>query len=184
MWQVNFAPEKTPAMVITLSPAASHAILGLVCFGGKCLPLEQHIKILGMAVDRCLRFDYHIATVVRQISYHVSDICRIAGNLDGILTLYKAQIRLCMEYGALTWMSSTATHVQRLDVVQRRAIQLVDCEKHQQPAHVTSLEHRHEVSALVVFHKAQVQEVPHLSRLRLSPSAARGRPDQHSQVTR
>ncbi|KAG0714918.1 hypothetical protein GWK47_013184 [Chionoecetes opilio] len=34
---------------------------------------------------------------------------------------------------------------------------------------VTSLEHRRDVSALVVCHKAQVQEVPHLSLLRLPP---------------
>ena len=72
-----------------------------------------------------------------------------------------------MEYGALTWMSSVIVHVQRLDAVQRRALRLVDGEEHQQPAHVTSFEHMRDVSALVVFHKAQVQEVPHLSRLRL-----------------
>ena len=85
----------------------------------------------------------------------------MAGKLDtyGILTLYKAQIRPCMEYSALTWMSSAATHVQRLDAVQRRALRLVDRDEHQQPAHVTELEHQCDVSAPVVFHKAQMQEL-------------------------
>ncbi|KAG0730334.1 hypothetical protein GWK47_028452 [Chionoecetes opilio] len=36
---------------------------------------------------------------------------------------------------------------------------------------VTSLEHRRDMSVLVVCHKAQVQEVPHLSSLRLPPRA-------------
>ena len=62
--------------------------------------------------------------------------------------------------------------LQRLDAVQRRALRLVDGEEHQQPAHVTSLEQQRDVSALVVFHKAQVQEVPHLGRLRLTPRPA------------
>ena len=64
-----------------------------------------------------------------------------------------------------------ATHVQRLDAMQRRALQLVDSEEHQQPAHVTSLEHRRDVVlvVLVVFHKVQLQEVPHLNRLRHTP---------------
>ncbi|XP_045132150.1 40S ribosomal protein S15-like [Portunus trituberculatus] len=42
----------------------------------------------------------------------------------GTLTLYKAQIRPCMEYGALSWMSSATVHMQRLDAVQRRALRL------------------------------------------------------------
>ena len=49
------------AMVISRSPAAFQAVSGLVCFGGKCLPLEEHIKILGAAVDCCLHLDHHIA---------------------------------------------------------------------------------------------------------------------------
>ena len=40
MWQVNFAPEKTQAMVISRSPVASQAVSGLVCFVGKFLTLK------------------------------------------------------------------------------------------------------------------------------------------------
>ena len=172
LWQVNFAPEKTQAMVISRSPGASYAVSGHLRFGGKCLPLQDHIKILGVSVDRNLRFDHHIAGIARQTSLRVSALRRVADTLDprGILTLYKAQIRPCMEYGALTWMSSAATHMQRLDAVQRRALRLVASGENQQhAAPVTSLEHRRDVSALVVCHKTQVQRVSHLDPLRLLP---------------
>ena len=59
-----------------------------------------------------------------------------------------------MEYGALTWMSSAATHVQILDAVQQCALQQVDSDEHQQSAHITSLEQQHNELALVVYHKA------------------------------
>ena len=132
------------------------------------MPLEEHIKVLGVAVDRCLRFDHHVAAVARQTSQRVSALRRMAGNLDfhGILTLYKAQIRPCMEYDVLIWMSSAITHVQR------RALRLVYSNEHQQPAYILSLEHRRHMSVLVIFHKAQVQEVPHLGRLRFTPRPA------------
>ena len=173
VWQVNFAPEKTQAMVISRSPGASHAVSGQLRFGDKSLPLQDYVKILGVSVDRSLRFDHHIAGVARQTSLRVSALRRMADTLDprGILTLYKAQIRPCMEYGALSWMSSAATHMQRLDAVQRRALRLVATEEEQQqhPAPVTSLEHRRDVSALVVCHKSQVQRVSHLDPLRLLP---------------
>ena len=75
----------------------------------------------------------------------------------------------CMEYGTLTCMSSAVTPRKRLDEVQGRVLKLVETDKHQQPAPVTSLEHRSDVSVLVVCNKTQVQGIPNLDRLRLPP---------------
>ena len=55
-----------------------------------------------------------------------------------------------MEYGALVWMSSAATHMKRLDEAQRRAVKLVDTDEHQQPVYVMSLENQCNMSALMV----------------------------------
>uniref|UniRef100_A0A0P4VX79 Uncharacterized protein n=1 Tax=Scylla olivacea TaxID=85551 RepID=A0A0P4VX79_SCYOL len=133
-WQVSFAPEKTQAMVISRSPAASPAVSGCLFFGDQTLPLQEHVKLLGVTVDCGLRFDRHVAAVAHQVSQRVSALRRMSGNLDsrGILTLYKAQIRPCMEYSALSWMSSAPTHLQRLDAVQRRALRLVGMNGQQQ----------------------------------------------------
>ncbi|MPC91667.1 RNA-directed DNA polymerase from mobile element jockey [Portunus trituberculatus] len=176
-WQVDFTPEKTQAMVISRSPAASLAVSGCLCLGGQILPLQESIKVLGVTVDCGLRFDRHVTAVAHQASLRVSALCRMAGSLDsrGILTLYKAQIRPCMEYGALSWMLSAATHLQRLDAVQHCVLRLVGIAAQQQQqeeqTEVTSLEHRRDVLALVVQHKARVLEVPHLSSLRLPARA-------------
>ena len=177
-WQVCFAPEKTQAMVISRSPGASQAVTGQLYFGGKSLPLQEHIKVLGVTVDRGLRFDVHVGAVARQASLRVSALRRMAGTLDprGIVTLYKAQILPYLEYGCLSWMSSAATHMQRLDAVQRRALRLAGYEERQEDQRstipVTTLEHRRDVAAIVVCHKAQVQRIPHLQRLGLPTRAA------------
>ena len=166
VWQGDFAPNKTHAMVISRSPAAPQAVEGQLRFGDVRLPLQDNIKILGVTIDQELRFDQHIKSVARQTSQRVSALRRVAGSLDsrGILTLYKAQIRPCMEYGALTWMSGAATHTRRLDAVQRRALRLLG-EETEIPSTVTSLEHRRDVSALAVYHKAQVLQATHLRQL-------------------
>ena len=44
---------------------------------------------------------------------------------DGLLTLYKAQVRSVMEYIPLTWMSGTRCHLNLLDKVQRQAERLI-----------------------------------------------------------
>ncbi|XP_050714130.1 uncharacterized protein LOC126997114 [Eriocheir sinensis] len=153
-------------MVVSRSPAATQGVEGQLRFGDVQLPLQDNIKVLGITIDRELRYDQHIATVARQTSQRVSALRRVAGSLDprGILTLYKAQIRPCMEYGALSWMSSAVTHARRLDAVQRRALRLLEDEV-EIPASITS-------ATLAVCHKTQVLHTPHLSRLCLTPHLA------------
>ncbi|KAG0727363.1 hypothetical protein GWK47_034818 [Chionoecetes opilio] len=114
----------------------------------------------------------------------VSALRRVARFLDrgGKLLLYKAQIRPYLEYAALSWMSCAASHTRRLDSIQRRALRLVDAADppdHPDPpalfepvSPLDSLEHRRDVAALVVLHKAQVQGVPHLAGLRQPPRVA------------
>ncbi len=122
-------------------------------------------------MDRGLRFDRHIIHIALKASHRVSSLRRVASLLDrrGRLLLYKAQILLYLEYAALSWMSCASTHISKLDSIQRRALRLVEAAG--APAHpevpVDTLEHRRDVAALVVFHKAQVQGVPHLAGLRL-----------------
>ncbi|KAK3894977.1 hypothetical protein Pcinc_001270 [Petrolisthes cinctipes] len=65
-------------------------------------------------------------------------------------------------------MSCAASHIKRLDDIQRRALRLVEAigpPTQPPPSHLDSLEHRRDVAALVVFHKALVHEVPHLTGL-------------------
>ncbi|MPC42445.1 hypothetical protein E2C01_036066 [Portunus trituberculatus] len=67
-WQVSFAPEKMQAMVISRLPGASRAVSEQLCFGGKALSLQDHIKVLGMTVDHCLRFYGHVGAVTQEAS--------------------------------------------------------------------------------------------------------------------
>ncbi len=119
-WQVTFAPEKTQAMEVSRSPAAEPAVEGGLRFGGLPLELQESVKILGVEVDRGLRFDRHIKHIALKASHRVSSLRTVANLLDrrGRLLLYKAQIRPYLEYAALSWMSCVATHISKLDGIQ------------------------------------------------------------------
>ncbi|KAG0723253.1 hypothetical protein GWK47_043036 [Chionoecetes opilio] len=151
---------------------------GRLRFGGVPLPLQEAVKVLGVEVDRELRFDGHIKYIANKASHRVSALRRVASFLDrrGKLLLYKAQIRPYLEYAALSWMSCAASHTRRLVSIQRRALRLVDAAdppvQLEPVSPLDSLEHRRDVAALVVFHKAQVQGVPHLAVLRQPPTIA------------
>ena len=123
-------------------------------------------------MDRGLRFNLHLQTVTRQASLRVSTLCRVATFLNrrGTLLLHKAQIKPYLEYAALTWMSSAAFHLRKLDRVERCTIKLVDGATHQPSNEVSALDpidHRQDVGALLVLQKSQIEEMQHFARLRL-----------------
>ncbi|KAG0710903.1 putative RNA-directed DNA polymerase from transposon X-element [Chionoecetes opilio] len=170
-------------MMVSRSPAARPAVEGTLRFGGVPLPFQEAVKVLGVEVDRELRFDGHIKHIAKKASRRVFALRRVASFLDrgGKLLLYKAQIRPYLEYAALSWMSCAASHTRRLDSIQRRALRLVDAAEPPDPpaqpkpvSPLDSLEHRRDVAAFVVFHKAQVQGVPHLAGLQKPPRVATG----------
>ncbi|XP_045121812.1 uncharacterized protein LOC123510597 [Portunus trituberculatus] len=159
--------------------------------GGNSISLQDSVNILGVEVDSRLLFDRHLVDVAQKASQKVTLLRRLRHLLDadGLLTLYKAQVRPIMEYAPLTWMSSARSHLTLLDKVQRRAERLISNARQQhlprQPWRQRqqqqqqqqqrqedrqvlrdTLDHRRKVAALTVLHKAQIQNVPHLADLR------------------
>ncbi|XP_045101390.1 uncharacterized protein LOC123498345 [Portunus trituberculatus] len=169
-------------MVITRSQGEADQLRGKLRLGPDTIPLQDTIEILGVEVDSRLQFDRHLEKVARNASSKVNLLRRMKHLLhaDGLLTLYKAQVRPIMEYAPLTWMSSARCHLSLLDKVQRRAERLISGATHhqqhqphwrrrqrqQEEQQRHDLEHRRRVAALTVLHKAQVQRVPHLTDLR------------------
>lgn len=124
---MEFAHEKTEGMVVSRFPATIQAAEGCLHFGDATLPLREHVNVLGVEVKREMRFDRHLKNVAPQASLHISALLRVVGylNAKGVIVIYKAKKRPYLEYAALTWMSSAPSHLRRLDVVEQRAMRLV-----------------------------------------------------------
>ena len=77
-----FAPKKTQVMVISRSLAVKLAAEGKLCFDGVPLLLQETVNILGVEVDRELRFDGHIKHISQKASHWVIVLRRVIGFLD------------------------------------------------------------------------------------------------------
>ena len=126
-WQVKFALDKTQAMVVTRIYVDERELHGRLRMAGNTIPLQDSVSILGMEVDSRLLCEHHLEEGVRKASQKVTLLRRLSHllNADGLLTLYKAQVRHIMEYAPLTWMSSAHCHLNLLDKVQKRAERLI-----------------------------------------------------------
>ncbi|XP_063591346.1 uncharacterized protein LOC134768450 [Penaeus indicus] len=113
-WQIRFAPNKTQAMVISRSPAASGVMKDTILMNNTALPLEDLISVLGIDIDSGLRFNRHVSRICKTASLKVTALQRISHllNPQGILTLYKSQIRPHLEYASLSSTSVECIHIQ------------------------------------------------------------------------
>ena len=172
MWEVIFALDKTHAMMVSSSlPPHRPWKDNYGLRASSCLSRDTLRPCMGVTVDRTkLRYDTHTTSLASQTSQRESPLRRATDSLDlrGILTLYQEQICPCMDYDALTWMSSSPTHTIRLHAVQRQAFHLLGKDE-EIATSITSLEHQRNVTKLTVRHKAWVHHTPHLTRLSLPP---------------
>ena len=75
-------------MVVLRFPSTSQAVKGQLRFEGEQLSLQERIKILGVTVNRELRYDTHITPVAQKTSQPVSAL-RIHG-ASSLSTRYKS----------------------------------------------------------------------------------------------
>ena len=87
-----------------------------------------------LEVDSSLTFQRQLETVAHRTFLRVTLLRRVRHLLDadGLLRLYKAQVRPIMEYSPLAWISSAQGHLTLLDKVQRRAERLIQQVRDQQ----------------------------------------------------
>ena len=189
-WQVEFASGKTQAMLISRRPEPTDSAPVNLKLGGRTLPLQESVNILGVEFNNTLTFTGHVKQLAKTAAWKLGCVRRIAHLLDakGVDTVYKAQVRSVMEYSPLAWSSCPPSHLKILDKVQRRAERLImqKCTRGEVIS-LQRLQHRRDVAGLCVMYKVHKQHSPHLSPLRLQPPptpvhSTRGAEDADQQV--
>ena len=108
--------------------------------------------MLGVTSDSDLSWNDHIISVAKSAACKLGFLFRTKRFFTPthLLTIYKAQIRPCLEYSSHLWRGASK-HLNTLDAIQRRAIRLIS-----DPAITDTLDflaHRRSVSALSLFYR-------------------------------
>lgn len=92
---------------------------------------------------------------------------------DGLMTLYKPEVRQVVEYAPFIWVSSVCCHLNLLNKVERQVERLLICthlqlsckrqrqqnnqddERKEQITPLDSVEHQKSVATVIVLHKVQ-----------------------------
>lgn len=116
-WQLNVCPSK--CMVLHIGSCNSDLNYEM---NGKPLPAVREIRDLGIIVDKDLKFNKHICTVVSKAHQRASLILRCFKSRDPSL-LFKAFItyaRPIVEYCSPVWNPHYVANINKIESVQRR----------------------------------------------------------------
>ena len=154
-WRVTFEPTKSQLM--TVSRKRTPPVLPPMVFMGTAIPSEEKLKLLGVQFDKKLSFSGHLHHVSVRAHQRLHFFRKVAPLLDshGRLTVYKGFVRPVMEYSYLVWIGAPQSHLNRLNAVQRRAMQVIG------PTTVLqSLHARRMVGALTYLYKLLCKNGP------------------------
>ena len=95
---------------------------------GELIEENEHIKYLGVFVDKSLKFTKHISYISNLVSRNIGIIARSRYYLDKktTLLLYNSLILPYLNYCCIIWGSNYESQLNKLVVLQKRAVRLVE----------------------------------------------------------
>ena len=102
------------------------------------IPLEckEYVKYLGIIIDCKLNWKYHINYVTLKISKTVGIISKLRYYIPNntLLDIKKSLISPYLPYGIVAWGNAATVHIQKLLVLQKRALRLMNFKSYQDHA--------------------------------------------------
>ena len=133
-------------------------------FGNHALELKDQLEILGVSIDSKLMWAKHLSDISMRAGQRIGALRKVANKLNttGRATVYKSQVRSVMEYASFSWINASATHLNQLDSIQRKALQIIGIDEASACKQLTipSLSHRRHVAAATVMYKMHTDNCP------------------------
>jgi len=139
-WQMSFNPKKTEFLRITNK---HNYISSSYCLQSTPIPLVDHVKYLGVIIDKNLNWSKHVNMISAKAN-------SVRGFLQRNLTkcplsvkssCYTTLVRPILEYACTVWSPYHQHNIAKLEMVQRRAARFV-ANNYDRTASVTELLHR------------------------------------------
>ena len=145
---VNFNAVKTQCCLISRRVDKN---LQDISFDSNSLEFNDKISMLGVTLGSDLSWNDHITITAKAAERKLGLLFRSRRYYtpSQLLTLYRAQIRPCLEYGSHLWRGAPKHSLATLDAIQKREIKLIG-----DPTltnSLNSLAHRRTISALSLY---------------------------------
>jgi len=121
-------PDKSDAIIIgTQQQSFSYSNITTIDIAGSTIPLADHIKVLGVTLDKHLTFDDHVSAVCKSAYYHIRAMryIRPAITEDMAKSVACALVGARLDYANSVLFGVTSKNVTRLQRAQNAAARVV-----------------------------------------------------------
>jgi len=121
-------PDKSDAIIIgTHQRSFSYSNITTIDVAGSTIPLADHIKVLGVTLDKQLTFDDHVSAVCKSAYYHIRAMRHIrpAVTEDMAKSVACALVGARLDYANSVLFGVTSKNVTRLQRAQNAAARAV-----------------------------------------------------------
>ena len=124
--RLTLNPTKTCYQLYSIN--ANHQDLDLYIDEHK-IKRSSTVKYLGIMLDENLKWESHISFICKKISRDIGIMGRARPYLSSkeLLLLYNSFILPHLSYCAMIWGSAYQTRLQKIIVLQKRAVRIIDC---------------------------------------------------------
>lgn len=123
LWLISFEPTKTHSLVISRKQKKNAFDATGAVFMGKSIEVVEEMKLIGFIFDTKMTMAKMVDHVKAKSKAKLAAVLRLKQHLDShnMETMYKAFVRLSIEYGNLEYLSAAKTHTDKLDRIQASA---------------------------------------------------------------
>ena len=123
--RLSLNPTKTCYQVYSLFPNTQDVNISL---NNEKIKRSFTVKYLGVLVDENLKWDSHISYICKKISRDIGVMGRVRSFLSSkeLLLLYNTLILPHLNYCAAVWGSAYHSKLQRILILQKRAVRIID----------------------------------------------------------
>ena len=98
----------------------------------KAIEQKDHVKYLGVFMDEHLNWKYQISSVAKKISRGIGIIAKLRSFLDPMLlrNIYYCLVFSHLSYGVEAWGSACSTDLEKLLILQKKAVRILTGNKY------------------------------------------------------
>ncbi len=129
-WLTKWRIKVNPAKCVHITFALRRGNCPPISIDNVCIPVHDHVKYLGIHLDRRLTWSNHIEAKITQIKLKSAQLQWLIGphsplELEYKVLLYKSIIKPIWTYGIQLWGTACASNIQKLQRRQSGLLRLI-----------------------------------------------------------
>lgn len=129
-WKIKINPTKTQAIIFPFNKSPKRNPNRNIILGNNQIPILNHVKYLGVILDKKLNFGKHIEETTKKCSNVVKSLWPLINyrsrlNLKNKNLIFKSVIRPALTFACPLWYKAAKTHIQKLQIIQNKCLKII-----------------------------------------------------------